>query len=281
MNYNCLGIIYTYKCNFNCSICCFNCSPYLEEKIKYKEAFNVISSAIDLGIGLIGFIGGEPFLYYDEILNLMKNFKNKAVFTITTNGYWATSIVKTEEIVKELVTNGLRGLKLSIDEYHLKNIDIQNIKNILNICKSYNIRVIIGSTILSESKVSNFLDELKIELADIGFFFHYCYPIGRAKEVFKEENFITNKNIKIKYYEPNTITVAPNGDVYPCGSMLGIVKRRKLGNINEDNLMNIVNNKNKNISDFENYLKTEYLKFKDKGIDFIDTCHICYEIHKD
>lgn len=89
MSYRGLGFIYTNKCTANCSICCFNCSPKCNYKLSKEKVVEIIGEAIKNDIRYIGFTGGEPFLYLNEIEQIIKEFGEKCYFTITTNGFWA------------------------------------------------------------------------------------------------------------------------------------------------------------------------------------------------
>ena len=67
----------------------------------------------------------------EEIEEIMNHFREECIFNITTNGFWAINQEKTREILERLAKNSLVALKISIDKYHLENISINNIKNIL------------------------------------------------------------------------------------------------------------------------------------------------------
>lgn len=59
-------IIMTDKCNVKCKTCCFSCSPNKSSVIDENLMLKAIDDAKELGdVEVIGFSGGEPFLFYE------------------------------------------------------------------------------------------------------------------------------------------------------------------------------------------------------------------------
>lgn len=87
----------------------------------------------------------------------MALFSKQCNFTITTNGYWANEPSYMEEILYKLMKNGLVSLKISIEKYHLEYVNVQNIKNILNINSKLGLKVVVGCTILKDDKIGGYI----------------------------------------------------------------------------------------------------------------------------
>lgn len=88
IEYNAVGLLYTYKCTGTCEICGLKCGPNRNEKMDLEVAKKVIRDSAYNGIKLIGITGGEPFIYYEEILELCKlAFSLGMQTTFTTNAF--------------------------------------------------------------------------------------------------------------------------------------------------------------------------------------------------
>jgi MoaA/NifB/PqqE/SkfB family radical SAM enzyme len=107
------------------------------------KAVNYIKQVSEIeGFNTISITGGEPFLYYKDLLEIIKT-ANSYKFNVTcgTNGFWA----KTEEIagqkLDELISAGLNYLSISVDAFHSKYVPIENIRNILRAARERDISV--------------------------------------------------------------------------------------------------------------------------------------------
>ena len=68
-----LTLIYTLQCNACCKHCGFECSPRNSASMEYEDAKNWIISASKINtIKKIAISGGESFLRYDEIVELIQ-----------------------------------------------------------------------------------------------------------------------------------------------------------------------------------------------------------------
>ena len=70
---NALVLNYTMTCPLACDFCCYGCAPTRKEKIELRLALRLVSEAAEMGkFSSIGFTGGEPLLYADDILLIGK-----------------------------------------------------------------------------------------------------------------------------------------------------------------------------------------------------------------
>jgi MoaA/NifB/PqqE/SkfB family radical SAM enzyme len=76
----------TDRCNLSCHGC------YLQERktacgpeMGLEELKTVVGQAEDLGIAVVGFVGGEPLLRKDTVISLARSFP-RILFTLSTNG---------------------------------------------------------------------------------------------------------------------------------------------------------------------------------------------------
>ncbi|AFS77855.1 radical SAM domain-containing protein [Gottschalkia acidurici 9a] len=235
MQHYLLALIYTYKCTASCDICCFSCSPEREEKMSLSDAKRYVSEAKKCGVKMVGIAGGEPLIFFDEIIELAKYTKSLGMnITLTTNCFWAESYNISLEILETLRNAGINHIKISSDEFHGKYIPYENIKNVLNAAKNINLKVVVGCTVTKNSdRLRGLLSHIEDESTGTILLEQTCYPLGRAKEYFKEDQFIYKKNIDRFCKDGGMITITPDGSVYPCGSMFSIISNRLVGSMCE------------------------------------------------
>lgn len=287
--YYMLGLIYTYKCNAECDICIFSCSPKREEKMSLDTAKKLIKEAKDAGIKLIGISGGEPFVYYDELLELSNYVrKQQLALTITTNCYWADTYEHAVEKLEQLKENGAEHIKISADDFHGKYVSYKNIVNVLRAGRTVNVRVVLGCTVTkNSSRLKGLLEHIENEafgniLTEIS-----CYPIGRAKEKFNRNDFIYTNDINKFCREQGMLSVTPTGEVYPCGNICSFVPSRCVGSIYEESLAELIEKAetnghteyiaNNGIKPYFDYISKNDVPMN-LTHEYTDTCHACYDL---
>lgn len=245
---NTLGIIYTYKCNAKCKHCCFECSPEREEKLDFVSAKRVIVESAKLGIHSLAFSGGEVFLYFDEIIDLIKIAKaNKQQCACTTNGFWGVHSSEAEKKIRMLKMAGLMKLIISVDKYHQEFIDIDAIKNLIQIGKKYNLNITVNSVMVN-SEFTNVDLGLGVDILDLAVERDRCLKIGRAKDYINDNEFIYVKNVQNRCFTlTRELCIYPNGQVFPCCSPYSYVNNKLLlGNIYVNDIFHCIQNMNKN-----------------------------------
>ena len=241
-----VAILLTDKCTAEGKMCCFGCSPQNSTVMKPKMIQQIIKqAALMSGIKTVGFSGGEVFLQFELLSDMIKYASSLGLrTTCTTNGFWGTSYDVALEKLTELKKNGLIKLGLSMDYYHQEFINIQNLKNILIACKKLDISVDIGSVITkSTSDLSEYLYVLKDYMVNVPHFRAACLPIGNAKSIdssdlYFDDELLSRRNIPC--YELTYFAIYLNGDVYPCCSQAGLIPCLKLGNIQDDSFDNLL-----------------------------------------
>lgn len=221
MLYSTLGFALHKKCPASCSMCCFESNPYSKEELNLTTVRSYInqSKSIDM-IKNISFTGGEPFLKYDELIELVllahRNSKNA---TCVTNGYWATSYDIAYKKLNELKQAGLTRISVSHDNYHKKFIQTSNIKHILNAAKNLNIPTTLAMVRIKNESMGNLINELGNSLYFTNLQIVPCLPVGGASKSFKPEEFdktINTTNLKCIY--SGNLAIKYDGSIYPCCS---------------------------------------------------------------
>jgi organic radical activating enzyme len=84
----------------------------------------------------IHFTGGEPFLYWDRLVEILQEGKRQnlgKVDLIETNGFWADSTEIIKKRLKTLDELGMHRLKISTDPFHQEYVDIEPIRLLADI----------------------------------------------------------------------------------------------------------------------------------------------------
>ncbi|MDD5132822.1 MAG: radical SAM protein [Candidatus Nanoarchaeia archaeon] len=97
----------TDKCNQNCSFCCISKGD--TETLELEHIKKTINNAIPLGLKEVSFTGGEPFLKFKELKELISYVKSKGLET----GVLTNATLVTDENLNEL--SGLDWARISIE----------------------------------------------------------------------------------------------------------------------------------------------------------------------
>src|SRR5437870_3774922 len=116
---NYLSFAGTYQCNLACPHCCVPIE--WPDRLDVGVALRFLEDAHAYGIGILGFTGGEPFLY-PEFLHTVCRRAAELGFRfdkIATNGVWFTDNVHLEKVLAKLADAGFTGkFGLSVDKFH-------------------------------------------------------------------------------------------------------------------------------------------------------------------
>lgn len=80
--------------------------------------------------------GGEPFLYWEHLLEIMQKAKSQGLGNadlIETNGFWADCAEVVTKRLKALDGLGMRRLKISVDPFHQEYVDIEPVRLLADI----------------------------------------------------------------------------------------------------------------------------------------------------
>src|SRR5438128_3397082 len=116
---NYLSFAGTYQCNLSCPHCCVPIE--WPDRLDIAVALRFLEDAQAQGIGVLGFTGGEPFLY-PEFMHTLCRRATKLGFRhdkIVTNGVWHRGGAHLEAVLGGLAAAGFSGnLGLSVDKFH-------------------------------------------------------------------------------------------------------------------------------------------------------------------
>jgi len=116
---NYLSFAGTYQCNLACPHCCVPIE--WTDRLDIGAAIRFLEDTHAYGIDILGFTGGEPFLYPEFLYALCRRaaalgFRFDKVMT---NGVWFRDATHLAAVLGELAASGFTGkLGLSVDKFH-------------------------------------------------------------------------------------------------------------------------------------------------------------------
>lgn len=116
---NYLSFAGTYQCNLTCAHCCVPIE--WTDRLDISVAVRFLEDAHRHGINLLGFTGGEPFLYPEFILAVTRRAAALGFRfdKIVTNGVWFQNEAQLHSVLTELQGAGYTGkLGLGVDKFH-------------------------------------------------------------------------------------------------------------------------------------------------------------------
>jgi hypothetical protein len=113
-----LHILLTYRCTLECDHCFVWGTPRQTGVLAMDDVSRILEQAREAGIKSIYFEGGEPFLYYVELVRgVLEAAEMGFEVGIVSNAYWAVSIADAEEWLQPFVGR-VTDLSVSSDLYH-------------------------------------------------------------------------------------------------------------------------------------------------------------------
>jgi MoaA/NifB/PqqE/SkfB family radical SAM enzyme len=201
-------------------------------KMDHDRAKEIIRELAQAGVGGISFSAGEPFLYFDEIAELVQLCSQLGIYTrIVTNSFWAKTAELSDNLVSELKDNGLRQLRLSYSRWHQKNVNRNKVLNAARSCQKFGLNYFI-SFVTDFSKEDDQYEQF-LRKHGLTFFPEPVIYAGRA-ESFKRRNILTDYQANCCDMNPY---LSPELDMYACcdaGSSFLETNFFYLGNLNDN-----------------------------------------------
>jgi len=257
---NYLSFAGTYQCNLSCPHCCVPIE--WTDRLDISAALRFLEDARAYGIGILGFTGGEPFLYPEFLHTLCRR---AAVLRfrfdkVMTNGVWYRDVAHLETVLGGLADAGFTGkLGLSVDKFH--GMETTALADFCRVAR----RVFRRDTILSISYASRRPDqglEPVYALAGaLGAVVEWSEVLGRYLVVGPECTMTLNWNHLAPVERAERLTggwdggwfqedycegpgqaliVNPRGEVKPCCGFASDLDQLTIGNIYHDTVARIV-----------------------------------------
>ncbi len=229
-----LAFGYSTKCNIKCEHCVATEDTPDIKKMDHDKAKTLIVEMAQVGVNGISFSAGEPFLYLNEITELVDLCKQLGIYTrIVTNSYWAKTSNSADTIVAGLQNSGLCQLRLSYSRWHQKNISKTSVLNAARSCQKIGLNYFISFiTDFSEEddQYEQFLQDNNLK-----FFPEPVIYAGRAQS-FKRREILTDYQANCCDMNPY---LTPDLDMYACcdaGSHFPETDFFYLGNLKNNSL---------------------------------------------
>lgn len=241
----------------------------------------------------IVFVGGEPFLQKNLRTYIYHASKVGLITTVVTNGYWASTEEKAEDILKSFP--GLNCIIASSDIYHLEFIDKEIIYNLVRACLKLGIAITINITAASKEegeRIEKIYKHFKKD--NVHIVVSPMFPWGAATKLTIEKfKYLNDLNLLPNYCEIRDHHIDSAGRVYSCcnatlGNKTGFLF---LGNLKKESYDTIIANRDSNpLFNFIDRWGPQGLgklisesPFIDelKDIEFTHSCHLCSLILND
>lgn len=162
IQYSVVGILYTRTCPLSCRHCIISSSPKATEKMSSQMAGDLIEQ-IPQFCDTVCFTGGEPLLYYNEIVPLLRKAVDLGLkATLVTGAGWVSTtkpqIAKTR--LRGLKDAGLNTLCVSWDIYHEEYSRPENALLLIQEAKALGISVTVRGVIPADGAKPEIEDKL-------------------------------------------------------------------------------------------------------------------------
>lgn len=211
------------RCNATCEHCCFSCSPSKKESLEKSEIIELVKKfSKDLKVKIISFTGGEIFLNYSflkELLEIVNSYGKTS--TLISNGFWGANVEKVKLYFIDMKKLGVTNLSISHDDFHAKFVKTDYIRNILEESRKYSTIQVVVNIAVSKSNMGNqIVEELNEAALGIPLTKFPLIPVGEAENMadseFQKIYSIDNlEQLACPGYEP---VYHFDGNVYPCCS---------------------------------------------------------------
>ena len=296
-----LVFVYTLACPLKCDYCCFPSETFGSDKFDTLRAVGIIEEAADLGtVKRIIFSGGEPFLCYDEIKEILSKVHSLGLPAgMVTSAYWAESEKKARAMLSPLSSLGMDEITITTDPSHQEFVHVEMIRYAARAALSLNMRVKIAASFWKTGM--DIRPSLDLPSSDsISYSQSLVVPTGRAKQHkvnWKEYGMDCPPAMSEgcrRRERGMDITVFPDGTVYPCCACgFNIEAGLNEGSVYEEALKDIVERAWDNpfirvmleggtiaIYEFCRMKFPELLKMLPKDDDLCTMCQVCVMLNK-
>ncbi len=257
---NYLSFAGTYQCNLACPHCCVPIE--WPDRLEIDVAMRFLEDAHAYGIGILGFTGGEPFLY-PELVHTLCRRASSLCFRfdkIVTNGVWYRDKSHLTNVLGELADAGFTGkLGLSVDKFH--GIRTEALAEFCRIARRVFGRDNIVSLSYASRRPDVGLEPVQQLAGHLDGVVEWSEMLGRYLLVTPDMTMILNWNhlapveraerlegawdgvwFQEDYCEGpgQALIVNPKGEVKPCCGFASDLDQLTIGNIHTDTVADIV-----------------------------------------
>lgn len=303
MNIKALDFLLTFKCNAHCKHCCYRAGPERRGYIPSDRALEWMGELNNIHpLNGITIHGGEPFLYFDDMLIIIKKARELGIPQrwVITNAYWAQDQSIVNKKLRALKDAGITAITFSVDAFHQEHVPLKIIKTAIRSAVQYDLdTVVIDSYFLYNEendceynqKTHKYVSNLN-NIQNLKYNRFIASIEGRAASLLVDNEYTQEEIPSGKcnppfwlgssLQNPETIEIDWQGNITLCPGL-------SLGNAIKQSLPEIIENYNyrehpiikiiveKGPIGLYELAKTHGYHSNKK---FVDECHLCYEMRK-
>jgi len=214
---------FTYHCNISCRHCYNGSGPLARAAHLSTDAMiDIIRQMPAVGIDTLNLTGGEPFLYLDAVVALVRAGRRAGLreISIYTNGFWGASHERADAVFDALVDAGFMAstddfLKLSAGDYHQEFLTLERLVPLID---RYHQRFGQRLAVDYEAAEPDGPTRARAHLAALGvsdrvrLFVRDVLPMGRGRDLTVSTTGVPNLPCDVI----DQIVFDPDGVVRPC-----------------------------------------------------------------
>jgi hypothetical protein len=225
-----LTLFLSWRCSIRCDHCGFSCAPNRRGQLPLARGLALIEEAhaASPGLRMVAYSGGEPFLFYPDLLALMRAASARGLAGgVVTNCSWANVDDLVGLRLEALQALGLAELIVSLDRFHLAHVPLENIRRVARGASTRGIRLGVNVLMLRGEAISDTaacamlgLDRTAIEPGKLWIQTSAPVRSGRAARFIAEADLIRHPEAAFRsnrcQYVTRNMVVTPELDVYAC-----------------------------------------------------------------
>ncbi|GLQ74299.1 radical SAM protein [Vibrio penaeicida] len=297
IRYSGLVVETTNRCNAQCAMCYQSSGPKGSDRlglhsISMEKLLQAVREApkIETLTRRLHIAGGEAFLRHKDVFSLVETGKEAGFLdiTVTTNAYWGENAKKAQRVADQLKEAGLTSAEISWDYWHLEHINPTAVSNALVALSNAGIDINLRLLTTKKHHVGEALELLapdavsrvnRITSSPV-------FRTGRAEKQIESEEIYESENAESgSCHSSLNLTINAAGYVSPCCAGFDQTQLYKLGNINQESIVNITNRMNRDPiirmlvfsgpGTFLPVLEAAGISVGDK---FTNMCQLCWKI---
>ncbi|QXP82898.1 radical SAM/SPASM domain-containing protein [Methylococcus sp. Mc7] len=241
IRYDLIGLTYTRACPLTCRHCITESSPHIKGKMQMEQVSEYLKVIPSFAPGVC-FTGGEPMLYYQDILELVRQARDFGLkSSLVTGAGWVRGESSTRSRINTLAAAGLGHICISWDQYHEEFSSRERPLRLARLAIEAGLGVAVRVVAITEAQKEEYhamFDGLPVYLQS-----QAPVKLGRATSL-RPQHFVRTEEpplgvcavVLTPVIEPDGAVYACCGPAYYCGTFSPL----KLGNTNDEPLEDIL-----------------------------------------